>query len=122
RQDPRVVVIERQNVRQLAALPEPIDLATIDVSFISLRLVLPKVASLVRPGAHLVALVKPQFEVGKGKVGKGGVVRDPRLHAEVVEAVRSVARDLALEERGFVESPLLGPKGNREFFLYWRKR
>ncbi|MGH7858924.1 MAG: TlyA family RNA methyltransferase [Candidatus Binatia bacterium] len=121
RQDPRVVVIERQNVRDLApeAVPGAIDLVTIDVSFISLRLVLPKVVSLMRPAGAIIALVKPQFEVGKGRVGKGGVVRDPRLHAEVLETIRAAAVDLGLEERGFVESPLLGPKGNREFFLYW---
>jgi 23S rRNA (cytidine1920-2'-O)/16S rRNA (cytidine1409-2'-O)-methyltransferase len=123
RLDPRVVVIERTNVRRLPAerIPEPVDLATIDVSFISLRLVLPKVAEVVRPGGAVVALVKPQFEVGKGKVGKGGVVRDPRLHAEAVDAARAAARTLGFEERGFVESPLRGPAGNREFFLYWSK-
>lgn len=122
RRDPRVVVIERQNVRELSRdlVPEPVDLATIDVSFISLRLVLPKVVDVVRPGGMVIALVKPQFEVGKGKVGKGGVVRDPRLHAEVIESVRATASGLALVEGGFVESPLTGPKGNREFFLYWR--
>ncbi len=119
RNDARVVVLERQNIRVLEreAIFEPIDLATIDVSFISLRLVLPRVTALLRPGAQVVALVKPQFEVGKGKVGKGGVVRDPALHAEVIESVRKIAQGLGLTEQGFVESPLLGPKGNREFFL-----
>ena len=78
---------------------------------------LPRVTALLRPGAQVVALVKPQFEVGKGKVGKGGVVRDPALHAEVIESVRKIAQGLGLTEQGFVESPLLGPKGNREFFL-----
>jgi 23S rRNA (cytidine1920-2'-O)/16S rRNA (cytidine1409-2'-O)-methyltransferase len=123
RNDRRVVVIERTNVRELPAerIPDPIDVATIDVSFISLRLVLPKVAEMVRRGGAIVALVKPQFEVGKGKVGKGGVVRDPQLHAEAVDGVRDVARTLGFEERGFVESPLRGPAGNREFFLFWRK-
>jgi 23S rRNA (cytidine1920-2'-O)/16S rRNA (cytidine1409-2'-O)-methyltransferase len=123
RNDPRVVVIERQNVRELpkGAIPEPVDLATIDVSFISLRLVLPKVVSLLAGSGRLVALVKPQFEVGKGKVGKGGVVRDPALHREVVEAVRAAAGALALAEIGEIESPLVGPKGNREFLLGWRR-
>jgi len=121
RRDPRVVVIERQNVRDLGpeAISEPVDLAVIDVSFISLKLVLPKIGSLLRPAAKIVALVKPQFEVGKGKVGKGGVVRDPSLHAEAIEGVRACARDVGFTERGFVESPLRGPKGNREFFLAW---
>ena len=122
RTDPRVEVLERTNVRGVARerFAEAIDLATIDVSFISLSLVLPKVAELVRPGADVIALVKPQFEVGKGEVGKGGVVRDPELHRAVVERVRADAARLGFEECGFVESPLLGPKGNREFFLWWR--
>lgn len=121
RRDSRVIVIERQNVRTLepSVISEPADLAVIDVSFISLRLVLPKVRALLSAPARIVALVKPQFEVGKGRVGPGGVVRDPALHRKVVESVRAAARDLGLVEAGFVESPLLGPKGNREFFLCW---
>jgi len=120
RRDPRVVVIERQNVRDLepAAIHEPLDVVVIDVSFISLRLVLP-VVRVVAPGATILALVKPQFEVGKGKVGKGGVVRDPDLHREAVDSVRRAARELGFVERGFVESALRGPKGNREFFVLW---
>jgi 23S rRNA (cytidine1920-2'-O)/16S rRNA (cytidine1409-2'-O)-methyltransferase len=123
RNDPRVVVLERQNVRHLTSrqVPEATDVATIDVSFISLRWVLPKVVEFVRPGGLVVALVKPQFEVGKGRVGKGGVVRDPALHAEAIEGVRRVAASLGLVEIGHVESPLRGPKGNREFFLAWRR-
>ncbi len=122
RQDPRVVVIERQNIRRLepAAIPEPLDLGVVDVSFISLRLVLPRLVPLLRPSARVIALVKPQFEVGKGRVGKGGVVRDPALHVESVEAVRAAAGGLGWVELGFVDSPLLGPKGNREFFLAWK--
>ena len=122
RQDPRVIVRERTNVRDVerASFEEPATLGVIDVSFISLRIVLPKVVCLLDSPASLVALVKPQFEVGKGNVGKGGVVRDPLLHARVIDAVRSVATDLALDERGFIESPLLGPAGNREFFLWWQ--
>ena len=122
RQDPRVEVIERTNVRHIAPeqLPAPVDLATVDVSFISLELVLPKLAELVRRGGEIVALVKPQFEVGKGEVGKGGVVRDPEAHRAAVERVRRAASALAFVEQGFVESPLRGPKGNREFFLWWK--
>lgn len=124
RRDPRVVVIERQNVRDLpfGAIPEPIDVAVVDVSFISLRLVLPRLPPFLGSGAAVVALVKPQFEVGKGRVGKGGVVRDPALHREVVDGIREVGAALGFAERGTVESPLHGPKGNREFFLYWEKR
>ena len=123
RNDPRVVVLERTNVRHLEpeTIPESADIVTIDVSFISLRLVLPAIVPLLRPGGDIVALVKPQFEVGKGQVGKGGVVRDPALHAAAVEHVRQAARALGLVEKGEVESPLRGPKGNREFFL-WLER
>ena len=123
RQDPRVTLLERTNVRQLdrAALPATPDLAVIDVSFISLRLVLPAVVGVLAVGGDVLALVKPQFEVGKGQVGRGGVVRDPVLHAEAVASVRECALSLALECVGECASPLLGPKGNREFFLALRK-
>lgn len=122
RQDSRVRVLERVNVRELDAssIGEAVELAVVDVSFISLRIVLPKVTSLLAPSATIVALVKPQFEVGKGLVGKGGVVRDATLHARVVEGVRAVAAELRFDERGFVASSLLGPAGNREFFLWWQ--
>jgi 23S rRNA (cytidine1920-2'-O)/16S rRNA (cytidine1409-2'-O)-methyltransferase len=121
RRDPRVIVIERTNVREIvpSAVPERVGIAVADVSFISLRLVLPKIAEIVAPGADVVALVKPQFEVGKGKVGKGGVVRDPALHEEAVSTVRLAGEDLGFTSRGWVESSLRGPKGNREFFLWW---
>jgi 23S rRNA (cytidine1920-2'-O)/16S rRNA (cytidine1409-2'-O)-methyltransferase len=122
RQDPRVEVLERLNARRLepASICDPIEIAVVDVSFISLRLVLPVLPPLLAAVADVVALVKPQFEVGKGRVGKGGVVRDPASHREAVEAVRVAGRALGWTERGFVESPLRGPKGNREFFLWWR--
>jgi 23S rRNA (cytidine1920-2'-O)/16S rRNA (cytidine1409-2'-O)-methyltransferase len=121
RRDARVVVIERCNIRELpaTAVPEAIGLAVVDVSFISLALVLPIVRRLLSPSADVVALVKPQFEVGKGRVGKGGVVREPALQREAIESVRAAAARLELVERGFVESPLRGPRGNREFFLHW---
>lgn len=119
RQDPRVTLIERCNIRQLdaAQLPFRPELAVIDVSFISLTLVLPVVVGLLAPGSLIVALVKPQFEVGRGQVGKGGVVRDPLLHAAAVDRVRDCATGLGLAVRGECPSPILGPKGNREFFL-----
>jgi 23S rRNA (cytidine1920-2'-O)/16S rRNA (cytidine1409-2'-O)-methyltransferase len=122
REDPRVVVLERTNVRELAAdaLPERPVFATIDASFISLRLVLPPATAVLAPAARIVALVKPQFEVGKGKVGKGGVVRDPEQHAEVLAAMQAYARELGLAVDALVDSPLLGPAGNREFFLLLR--
>jgi len=120
RNDPRVFVIERRNIRYLTLpeLPTAADLATIDVSFISLRLVLPPVQRLLRHGGEIVALIKPQFEVGKGKVGKGGVVRSPDEHLRVVEEIVATAQSLDLHAQGIIESPLLGPAGNREFLLY----
>ncbi len=118
RQDPRVQVVERVNIRYLDRLPRPADLAVIDVSFISLRLVLPQVRRLLSPPADVVALVKPQFEVGKAKVGKGGVVRDPEVHREVLRALREFAEGLGYHVRDELPSPVTGAKGNREFFLY----
>ena len=120
RQDPRVAVIERTNARALtpAMLPEAPELAVVDVSFISLATVLPAVASVVRPGGTILALVKPQFEVGRGRVGKGGVVRDPALRAEAVAGVRAAAERLGLAVRGEAESVLPGTKGNREVFVW----
>ncbi|MCC6850588.1 MAG: TlyA family RNA methyltransferase [Deltaproteobacteria bacterium] len=119
RTDPRVVSRERTNVRDLArdAFDEPIDLVTIDASFISLRLVLPAVLRLLDADRRIVALVKPQFEVGKGEVGKGGVVRDPARHADVLATLQRSVRELGLRVDAVLTSPLLGPAGNREFFL-----
>jgi len=120
RQDPRVTVLERQNARFLTPdlLPEPPDLAVVDVSFISLTLVLPAVAAVLAPAAHVVALVKPQFEVGKGEVGKGGVVRDDAKRAAAVARVRAAAETAGFTIAGEAESILPGPKGNREIFLW----
>jgi len=122
RNDPRVVSRERTNVRTLdrADFPERVDVAVIDASFISLRLVLPAVLRLVDRGCRIVALVKPQFEVGKGRVGKGGVVREAALHAEVLAELQRYALELGLAIDAVTTSPLLGPAGNREFFLVLR--
>jgi len=121
RQDPRVIVLERVNIRRLDQLPVPADLAVIDVSFISLRLVLPRVRDLLSPPGDVIALVKPQFEVGKGAVGKGGVVRDPMQHQQVLEAISDFARELGYLVAGQMPSPIQGAKGNREFFLDLRR-
>ena len=120
RNDRRVVVFEKTNIRYLEvnALPRPADLATIDVSFISLKLVLPQVKTLLVPGAEIIALIKPQFEVGKGKVGKGGVVRSGAEHQRVIEEIGDAALALGYTVRGVTESPLLGPAGNKEFLIY----
>jgi 23S rRNA (cytidine1920-2'-O)/16S rRNA (cytidine1409-2'-O)-methyltransferase len=119
RADPRVVSMERTNARTLAAgsLPEPIDLATIDVSFISLAKVLDPVASTLRTGGAIVALVKPQFEAGRGRTDRG-VVRDPAIHREVLERVVADAAALGLGARAVIASPIVGPQGNREFLVH----
>ncbi len=120
RQDPRIVVKERLNARFLRPedIGEPVDLATVDVAFISLRLILPPLRGIVKPSGDVIALVKPQFEAGR-KAAPRGVVRDPAVHEEVVAAITAFARDeLGWTVRGMVPSPLLGPAGNREFFLH----
>ncbi len=123
RQDPRVVVRERTNLRTLSpeSIPEPVDLATLDLSFISLTLILEKVRDLLRPGGEVLALVKPQFEVGKGQVGKGGVVRDPELQRQAVAKVAAAAAGLGFWVSEAYPSPLKGPKGNQEHFLLLRR-
>ena len=124
RQDPRVVVRERLNARFLtrAEIPEPLDTITCDASFIGLATVLPAPLALAAERAQLVALVKPQFEAGPDRVGKGGVVRDPEVHREVCERVVAwVAAQPGWSVAGTVESPIRGPEGNREFLLYARR-
>ncbi|MGE5676318.1 MAG: TlyA family RNA methyltransferase [Mycobacterium leprae] len=115
RQDPRVVVMEGTDIRHVFTLPESPQLASIDVSFISLTLVLPAVVQLLAPGGQIVTLIKPQFEVGPGGVGKKGVVRDPRQHKAAIEKVLSAAQLLGLSAGEVIESPVLGTEGNREF-------
>jgi 23S rRNA (cytidine1920-2'-O)/16S rRNA (cytidine1409-2'-O)-methyltransferase len=120
RQDPRVVVLERVNARHLAReqVPEPVDLVVCDASFIGLETVLPAALSLVADKAFLVALIKPQFEVGKGRVGKGGVVRDPVLHREVCDRIGAwLAAQRGWTVLGIEESPITGPEGNKEFLI-----
>lgn len=119
RQDPRVVVIERTNIRHMPAerIPERVDLATIDTSFISLKLVVPAVLKFMKKNSTILALIKPQFEVGKGKVGKGGVVRDPALHKEVIDDLSDFFKSIGLLCETVIPSPILGPKGNKEFII-----
>jgi 23S rRNA (cytidine1920-2'-O)/16S rRNA (cytidine1409-2'-O)-methyltransferase len=118
RRDERVVVMERTNARYLESLPVPIDLATIDASFISLRLIFPAVVKWLTPGASVVALVKPQFEAGKEQVGKGGVVRDPVVHRQVLEKIIGHALESGLTTIALTVSPITGPAGNHEFLLH----
>lgn len=121
RNDPRVKLHERLNARYLRYedIGEPIDLAVCDVSFISVMLILPAIAPLLQPSGEMVILVKPQFEVGKGQVGKGGIVRDPELHRSVCQRVEAAVRALGYEAE-LTDSPILGAEGNKEFLLYAR--
>jgi 23S rRNA (cytidine1920-2'-O)/16S rRNA (cytidine1409-2'-O)-methyltransferase len=122
RSDPRVIVLDRTNVRDLnpQVVGEPVDLVVADLSFISLRLVLAPLAACATPEADLVLMVKPQFEVGRDRVAKGGVVRDPSMRAEAVRSVASAAREVGLGVAGVTASPLPGPSGNVEYFLWLR--
>ena len=124
RNDPRVVVIERSNARTLepADLPSLVDIVTVDVSFISLRHIFPRIPPLLRDGADIVALVKPQFEAGRAEVGKKGVVRDPSVQTRVVEEAAAAAAEVGLVRAAMTESPITGDTGNREFFLHLKGR
>lgn len=119
RNDPRVLVLERTNIRYLPdhALPCPVDFACIDVSFISLKIVIPAVLKFMKKSSRIVALIKPQFEVGKGKVGKGGIVKDPELQQTVLEDLNLFFTSKGLTCQGVLPSPVLGAKGNKEFLV-----
>ena len=123
RQDPRVMVMEGVNARYLNALPEPVDLAAVDVSFISLELILPRVFGwMARPARRrggVIALIKPQFEAGRAQVGKGGIVRDPQVHDEVIARVTAFCARRGWPARGVIESPILGTEGNKEFLAWF---
>jgi 23S rRNA (cytidine1920-2'-O)/16S rRNA (cytidine1409-2'-O)-methyltransferase len=120
RQDPRVVSMEKTNIRDVTAaqIPEPVDLIVCDASFIGLRTALPAALALAAPGAHLAALIKPQFEVGKGRVGKGGIVREPELHKEVCDTIAAwLAEQPGWTVLGVTDSPITGAEGNKEFLI-----
>ncbi|MBU0484955.1 MAG: TlyA family RNA methyltransferase [Proteobacteria bacterium] len=121
RQDPKVVVMERTNARNLqpADIPTPLDLAVIDAAFISLKILLPPLIPLFKDKISILALIKPQFEIGKGKVGKGGVVRDPAQHEQVIEEIKNFGKTLDLESGEIAPSPILGPSGNKEFLVHF---
>ena len=118
--DPRVVIMDRTNARYLEILPEPIDVAVIDASFISLRLILPAVLKWLQADAHIVTLIKPQFEAGRDKVGKGGVVRNPAVHAEVLRTMWETVRAIGFSPIDLIRSPIEGPAGNIEFLAWLR--
>ena len=123
RQDPRVVVIERTNIRYMPVetITLPVDIITIDVSFISLKIVVPAVLKFMKKDTRILALIKPQFEVGKGNVGKGGVVRDPVQHDAVIKDLTIFFNKINLMCASVTTSPILGPKGNKEFFMYLKR-
>lgn len=120
RVDSRVINIERTNIRYLSRdkIPEDIDIATVDVSFISLKLVIPKVSEFLKPEGEIIALIKPQFEVGRGEVDRGGVVKDPKKRIQAVEKVKNLFESLNFKVIGVIESPIKGQKGNIEYLLY----
>lgn len=121
--DPRVVNLERRNIRTLKReeVEEEIDLIVIDASFISIEKFLSRLLPFLKKEGSILGLIKPQFEVGKGEVGKGGVVREPALHRKVIDRIGQYSRGIGLNVLGVVESPLRGPKGNKEFFIHLRK-
>ena len=123
RQDPRVVILEKRNIRHLKPndLKEQINGAVVDVSFISLKLVVPPLSKLLLMNSFILALLKPQFEVGRHQVGKGGVVRDPLLHKKVVEDLSRFFENSGWRIAGHIPSPILGPKGNQEFLIYMKR-
>ncbi len=121
--DPRVINLERCNIRYLKReeVPDEVDLILVDTSFISIEKFLSHLVGFLKEGGDLLCLIKPQFEVGRGEVGKGGVVKDSKLHQKVVDRISQFSRGLGLTVRGIIESPLLGPKGNKEFFIRLKK-
>lgn len=119
RQDKRVIVMERTNARHVTALPETVNLAVIDASFISLKLLLPAVKQWLAPQAEIIPLIKPQFEAGKNDVGKGGVVKDSQIHARVLEEILIFALQEGFAVKGLTTSPLKGPAGNTEFLAWF---
>ena len=126
RNDPRVVNLERTNIRYLAREAveerEGVDLIVVDTSFISIEKFLAHLLEFLKEDGVLIGLVKPQFEAGREEVGRGGVVRDPLIHRKVLDQIIAFCQELGLEVRGMIESPLLGPKGNKEFFICLKKK
>lgn len=117
RRDERVCVIERTNLRYLSGLPQKVDLVTLDLSFISILLVMPAVVNAMKEEATLVTLVKPQFEARRSQVGSGGIVRDPKVHQEVLEKIIKGVENFGFQSKGWIESPLKGAEGNTEFLV-----
>lgn len=122
RHDPRVVVMERTNLRTLAGLPEPVDLVTLDLSFISVLKVIPSVVNMLKPDGRLIVLIKPQFEAGRHDVQRGGIVKDPAVHERVIKDITAGIQAYGFECHGVIDSPIAGAQGNKEFLAYFTKK
>ncbi len=122
RNDPRIIIMEETNARYLESLPELVDLVTIDTSFISLKHILPAATRWITDEGNVIVLIKPQFEAGREHIGKGGVVRDPLIHRQVVESILALGGTLDLRPSGLIRSPIKGPKGNIEFLAWFSRR
>jgi len=118
-QDERLVLMERTNLRYLEKLPELVDLVTLDLSFISILKVMPAVSSLLKPNGKIITLIKPQFEAEPGQVSRGGIVRDEKVHRQVIEKIENGMKEYGFKMEGVIESPILGAKGNKEFLAYF---
>ncbi len=120
RKDPRVIPIERTNIRYMSKekIPEEVDIVTVDVSFISLKIVVPKILEFLKPNGEIIALIKPQFEAGKGEVPRGGIIRDAKKREEIVKKIEEFFKTIGLKVVGTIPSPLLGQKGNIEYLIY----
>lgn len=119
--DPRVVIMERTNLKDVAQLPEKVDLVTLDLSFISVLKVLPAILNLIKEQAQLVILIKPQFEAGREQVGAGGIIKDPAVHQEVIDRIVKGVQEFGFKNIGVIESPIQGSSGNKEFLGYFVK-
>ena len=122
RQNPRVILMERTNLRSLIGLPESVDMVTLDLSFISLLKVMDAVAKVIKKDGDLITLIKPQFEAERHQVGKKGIIKDPAIHQEVVEKVTAGIKQHGFELKGVIESPITGATGNKEFLAYFVKK
>lgn len=119
RRDPRVVIMERTNLRSLSSVGELVDIITLDLSFISVLKVMPAVVSLLKPGGQLVVLIKPQFEAGRQEIGRGGIIKDPAVHERVIKCVVVGIESYGFVSHGVIESPITGASGNKEFLAYF---
>jgi 23S rRNA (cytidine1920-2'-O)/16S rRNA (cytidine1409-2'-O)-methyltransferase len=121
RNDPRVILMERTNLRELKNLPEPVDIVTLDLSFISVLKVMDAVDAILKPRGKLIVLIKPQFEARKEEVGRGGIIKDPKIHQEVIKRVTTGVESHGYQCHGVIESPIFGATGNKEFLAYFSK-